>query len=155
MTKYILSFLLIPLLLQARTVSIDTIMPQNVQKETGVNELTPKQQTALALWLEDHIDKTTTAKINKSTLTISQNIDNGTYLILSDGSMWQIDPTTKNVSSVWLLPFPIKLRRSSVKAYPTQIIDKNSGVYVNALRIEKMPSGTIKSKSRKDASALH
>ncbi len=154
MTKYILSFLLIPFLLHARTVSIDSVMPQNIQKETGVNELTPKQQTALALWLEDHIDKTTTAKINNKTLSISQNIDNGTYLILSDGTVWQIDPTTKNVSSVWLLPFPVKLRRSSVKAYPTQIIDKNSGVYVNALRIEKIPTAFVKSKTRKDASAL-
>jgi len=51
-------------------------------------------------------------------LTISEILANGKYLILSDNSAWEIEPTFAPISQAWLTPAPVEIGKSDNPDYP-------------------------------------
>ncbi|MFX0136316.1 MAG: hypothetical protein ACFFDN_21930 [Candidatus Hodarchaeota archaeon] len=103
-------------------ISIDKIIPKNEQQKMGIHKLNDKEKEALT----NHILNLTMTAYEKgkkeSNVTylqpnvpigkiysdvgeghwIRENIDNGTYIILEDGSLWEIDPLERIDASLWL-----------------------------------------------------
>jgi len=109
-------------------------MTQEEQVRTGVSSLPAQKREALDAWLQNHCK--CEEKENRSDLYLSQNIDNGKQLILSDGSRYEIAPDDVDSSALWITPFPIEITRDDSGDYPFIIKNKNSGTEVHARRIK-------------------
>ena len=94
--------------LQSSEIILDDVMSQEEQKKTGIKKLSFKQKVALESWLNRTFVLKEKASENTTPLSLSINIDRGEKLQLSDGSVWLIAPTDRQISSIWLTPFPRK-----------------------------------------------
>lgn len=115
---------------------IDDVMTREDQKKTGVANLSLKQKIALEAWINDHFILKDQPKHNAEIArSLSININNGEKLLLSDNSLWEIDPKDRSVASVWITPFPVNILPSGDKDYPSLIVNINSGATVKARQI--------------------
>ena len=118
------------------TIFLDDVMSQEEQKKTGVSRLTPNQKLLLEQWLnQTFILKSVNSSQATGSLTLSMNMDEGRKLQLSDGSIWEVDPTDIAQSASWVLPASIMISPSNDPEYSSLLINQNSGVSVKAKRI--------------------
>lgn len=112
---------------------IDDHMPLDVQKETGVQNLTPQQKRALGTWLEQEFKRRGCVDPRKGhvELFLSENINNGKFLRLSDDSLWEVDPIDISRADVWLFPFPVKIDHNGRADFPYTITNMNTGSKVD------------------------
>lgn len=124
----------------ARITLTDT-MPVSVQRKTGVENLSYQQKLALEQWLNDtFVLKNQEAKKKDDTeIYLSQNINNGQKLELSDGSIWEVMPDDVNKASFWIVPFPLEFIPNEdpidQAQYPQKILNRNTGVTVKVKMI--------------------
>ncbi len=118
---------------------LDKVMPTHIQKQTGVDQLTPKQKKALSNWLHNNMPVTQESKY----VSLSENIQNGKILKLSDGTYWEVAPTDQNISSAWLFPFPVEIVPSKLPGFPYKLINKNTG---SSIFVQKLESNLTKEK---------
>lgn len=121
--------------------TLDKIMPMSVQKKTGVNKLNIRQKEALADWMERrfHIHEEM-ATSNPTNLSLSESINEGGVLKLTDGTYWRVDPQDTHRSAIWFIPFPTQITPSGDPDYPYKITNQNSGDFVKAQKM-KPPQG--------------
>ena len=111
-------------------------MDRDMQKKTGVDQLTPNQKIMLEKWLNDtFVVKTGEQKMEENTLTISLNIRNGQQLQLSDGSLWEINPEDSYTSSTWITPVELTIKKSNNPTYPFWLSNKATGQGVRARKM--------------------
>lgn len=72
-----------------------------------------------------------------SQLYLSINIEDGAYLQLSNGDIYQISPKDMLYSAYWITPFPLSISESDDSDYPTKITNLNSGSSVRGRKIDK------------------
>jgi hypothetical protein len=115
---------------------LDDVMTPSVQKKTGVDGLSYRQRLALEQWLNENFvmkNQAEEKKISKG-IYLSQNIDNGRQLELSDGSLWEVSPDDTTKASSWILPFPLKIEPNDDPVdkdqYPSKILNQNTGFSV-------------------------
>ncbi len=65
-------------------------------------------------------------------LEISEIIDGGNRIILSDGSKWDVDPIDSDKSSGWIEPAEISVTNGDNIKYPYKIFNKWTNDSVNA-----------------------
>ena len=114
------------------------MMSKEEQQATGVSTLTPPQKAALANW----IDSNYTQKPIPSTPTqlyLSVNIQNGKQLLLSDGSLWAVNPNDVSTTALWITPFPLTLKESGDPNYPYEMTNQNS---LEIIRVKRISSAT-------------
>ena len=123
-------------------VSLDDLMPIEVQRETGVIRLSSQQKQALANWLESRLahqnvpPPPTNEDASQIELSLSENIQGGKILKLTDGSMWEVDPNDVSISRIWLLPFPVKIEEDhSNVEFPYKFINLTTGSSVNVKKL--------------------
>ncbi len=68
-------------------------------------------------------------------LYLSENIDNGKQIQLSDGSTYEIAPDDVIRSALWIFPLPIEIQASDDPDYPIKLINSNLGSSVKAKRL--------------------
>lgn len=129
----------------AKVLILSEVMTREEQKETGIDTLNAKQKMALQDWLNKKFvlkselenPKEEKAKEGKAraTLYLSQNIDNGSQLVLSDDSVYQVAPADIVYSSAWITPFPLRLEASGDPEYPVKIVNAHNGKGVKAKQI--------------------
>ena len=122
--------------LSARITLSDT-MSIPTQKKTGVIDLSYQQKLALEQWLNDNFVLKNQPEAKKKVETevyLSQNINNGQKLELSDGSVWEVQPEDVNKASFWITPFPLEILPNEDPldntVYPKKILNKYTGVTV-------------------------
>ena len=121
---------------------LDQVMPQDVQKQTGVANLSLQQKIALENWLnENFVLKTAAEKTKAIKRFLSINIDNGNKLLLSDNSLWQVSPDDVSISGTWLTPVQIDIKSSNNPDYPCLLINTTSGSSVKARQIPNVGTG--------------
>jgi hypothetical protein len=74
-------------------------------------------------------------------LTLQKNIQNGSQLELSDGSIYEIAPSEKSKTTFWLTPIELKISASNDPMYPVLLTNTLTGVNVRAKQIR---AATIK-----------
>lgn len=127
--------------LHAEEIFLNEVMSKEMQKKTGVANLSYQQRLALEKWLNDNFVQKNHQEKKKSEeeITLSQNIDNGKVLELSDGSLWQVAPDDVERAAFWIIPFPLYFVKNSDPAdnteYPMKIVNQNTNLGVKVKQI--------------------
>jgi DNA replication protein DnaD len=115
-------------------------MSSNEEQKTGVYMLSPAQKQELEKWINEKF----TLKASNPTSTpiyLQQNIQNGSQLQLTDGSLYEIAPSDQSKTAYWITPIPIKISSSSDPQYPVLLTNTLTGMSVQA-RLISTPSKT-------------
>lgn len=86
----------------------------------------------------------TTAVLNATSTeseapTLQQNLQNGSQLILSDGSTYAIAPSDQSKTELWLIPTSIQISDSGDPLYPILLTNSLTGVSVKAQLVKDSP----------------
>lgn len=68
-------------------------------------------------------------------LHVQANIEGGKKLLLTDDSLWEVDPKDLYISSLWLSPFQMEISWEGSDPYPYLLINIQSQKQVRARRI--------------------
>jgi hypothetical protein len=122
------------------SIMLDDVMTPQEQQKTGINRLTPAEKQELEKWLNENFtfklpEAAAQPEPQKKELYLSENINNGKQLRLSDGSVYEIAPDDLVRTSFWITPFMIKIVPSQDPNYPYQIINTNTGTAVKAKQV--------------------
>ena len=115
-------------------IKLNDVMSQDEQKKTGVLQLSDAQKQELEKWMnEKFVLKSVHADIPP--LTLQQNLQNGSQLELSDGSIYEIAPSDRSKTTFWLTPIEMKISASNDPLYPVLLTNSLSGVSVKAKQV--------------------
>jgi len=116
---------------------LDKYMPLYVQKYSGVYNLSDDQKEYLADWLAEHMgqQQQTTASDDRKELYMSENIEGGKFVRLSDNTLWEVDPIDLSRSKIWLFPFPVRIRKNGRQDFPYTITNMNTGSKVDVRQV--------------------
>ncbi len=114
--------------------ALDDIMTKEEQQKTGVDHLTDPQKQALETWINDKLALKTPPP--KKWVYLSENLNNGAQLRMSDGSLYAIAPQDQQRTSVWLTPFAAKFDESGDPNFPVKITNTITNVSVSAKQTE-------------------
>ncbi len=121
--------------------TLDFEMSKQEKKQTGVNKLTDKEKGALHQWIEHHYTKRD-LPIQAPLAArpqISENLQNGQYIRLTDGSLWNIRPSDTPITQSWITPTDILISSSGDAAYPFKLTNSLTGSSVYAQKADTLP----------------
>lgn len=127
-------------------IHLEDMMSDDEKIQTGVATLTANEKMALELWINKNFvprgNAPAPAPKSEENLYLSENIEGGKKLRLSDGSTYEISPDDVQLTNFWITPFPIKILPSQDPNYPILIINTNTGTAVKA---KLLPIGGVQS----------
>lgn len=101
-----------------KLLSFDQLFPKSQQNQMGLHKLSESEKEALRAHVEGLLLKVVASSESSGAATtkrgagiyagvggghwVKKNIDSGTYMILEDRSLWQIDPFDKIDAMLWL-----------------------------------------------------
>ncbi len=131
------------------TPSINQIMTPEDQVRTGVNKLSPEERNELEEWLQSYAQSKSSKNAKKSSIkpsfgTLTINARGGQYLILLDGSVWEVSPDDIYTASAWLTSIPLEITYDATDPnnyYPYILKNQFSGLSVHARQssIDEIP----------------
>ena len=113
--------------------TLSELIPPDIQRQTGLVNLTSRQQQELADYLVQYMQP---SDPNQQTLTVAENLHGGRVLKLSDKSIWEVAPQDVNLTSLWLTPFPVTIGYTTDPYYPNTLTNQVSGTTVRVRRIQ-------------------
>lgn len=123
---------------------LDVEMDPAEKKKTGVYRLNDKEKAELQTWIDNTYLKRaepvalkTTPKEQKA--SIQENLNNGTYIRLSDNSLWNIRPSDTPISQGWITPVDIIVTQSGDPRYPYKLTNSVTGSAVLARKASEAP----------------
>lgn len=125
--------------------AFDTEMSAEEKKKTGIDKLKPQEKAALQQWIDTHYQaKEQNAPnppqvVKEITPILSENLLNGQYLRLSDGTLWNIRPADVPIAQLWITPVEIAVSKSASPFYPYKLTNKVSGSSILARKAENLP----------------
>lgn len=118
------------------TMRLNEVMSADEQQKTGVANLSDVQKKELENWINNtFVLKTATTSAAQS-IYLQQNIQGGTQLMFSDGSLYEIAPTDRAKATFWLTPIAVTIEPSGDPNYPSKITNTLTNVSVNAKMIK-------------------
>jgi hypothetical protein len=122
--------------------NLNDLMPADVQKQTGVDRLTEAQKQALGDWLGTELQNNQqsmapSADTDSVERYLSENIQGGRVLRLSDNTMWEVSPDDVTISRIWLFPFPVKIEvdEATNPAYPYKFTNLRTGTTIHVKKL--------------------
>lgn len=119
---------------------IEAQMTPKQKKRTGVARLSEKQKAALQQWIDsNYVAKENKPRLAAKTLApiIEQNLNNGRNIQLSDGSLWEINPSDTPITQSWITPVEIAVSDSHDPTYPYILTNSLTGSSVKARKVLK------------------
>lgn len=110
---------------------LDQYIPRPTQRKYGLNLLSLEKRNQIAEWLKAENVKPPTTM----TSLLSLNIDNGRYVQLDDGSVWEIAPSMLTTSQGWLSSVQIEVSQTGKDAYPYRLYNTATKDFVYAKRV--------------------
>ncbi|MGD0665753.1 MAG: hypothetical protein ABSA17_08550 [Rhabdochlamydiaceae bacterium] len=121
-------------------IQLTDVMSQDEQKKTGVSQLNNQQKQELEKWVnEKFILKPIASEAPMPSL--QQNLNNGSRLELTDGSIYEIAPSDQARTAFWISPIAIKVSASNDPMFPVELTNTLTGVTVRAKQVR---AATIK-----------
>ena len=114
-------------------INLNDVMTPDEQKKTGIFQLSDMQKKELESWINQKFTLKVTDKPKQ--VYLSENIQSGTELRLSDGSLYEVMPEDRQKASFWLTPFQVKIEQTADLNYPYKIINTVTLVGVRAKQI--------------------
>lgn len=124
----------------APTNTLDTHMSPEEEKATGIYKLTPAEKKALQNWINKNHVKRPGAHPKSALPKISQVLERGAYVRLSDNSLWEIAPEDRPISQSWITPVEIIPEETGEDPYPYTLTNSLTGSRVKAKKIEAIPA---------------
>ncbi len=118
-------------------------MTAEEKRNTGVGRLNAQERKSLQQW----IDTNYVSRPGESTgkyPTISEVLGNGSYVKLSDGTLWKIHPSDVAITQSWITPVEIIVEESGSTAYPYNLTNSLTGSSVRAQSASKLPDYLMK-----------
>jgi len=115
-------------------ISLDEMMTADEKKKTGVSTLSQQQKQELDKWL--NLKLTVKTENKDKAIFLSENINSGQRLKLSDDSIYEIAPADRGRAEFWLTPFQVKLEPSGDPAYPVKITNLVTQISVKAKQVQ-------------------
>lgn len=115
-------------------IKLTEVMSQDEQIKTGVSQLSETQKQALEKWMNEKF-VLKTAQLTTHPLTLQQNLQNGSQLELSDGSLYEIAPSDRSKTTFWITPITLTITTSNDPMYPALLTNTLSGVSVRAKQL--------------------
>jgi hypothetical protein len=125
---------------------LDFDMTPAEKKQTGVGKLSTKQKVALQHWIDNHYVKRDVPLANnlpKQRPVISELIQNGRYLRLSDNTLWAIAPKDTSITQGWVTPVEIIVGPSGDSDYPYKLTNTLTGSVVRAQKVDQVPAQPV------------
>ena len=122
---------------------LDHEMTAEERKLTGIHKLSDKEKSVLQRWIDSHYEKREVVVAQKLTgkhPTLSENLQSGQYIELSDNTIWQIRPKDLPISQGWITPAEIIVTQSGDRNYPSKLTNSVTGSSVFAKRVESVPT---------------
>lgn len=103
-------------------------------------EILDHNMTAQEKWVDINPSfKQVAANVSKSRPTVSEVLQSGHYLRLSDGSLWNIRSQDTPLSHSWITAVEIIITPSGDPEYPFKLTNSLTGSSVLAKKVEKIP----------------
>ncbi len=122
--------------------TLDLEMSPQEKKKTGVYKLSEKEKSTLHNWIDNHYAKRDepleSAAQEKGTL--QENLNSGSYIRLSDNSLWNIHPKDVSITQGWITPVDILVSQSGDPNYPYKLTNSLTGSSVRARKAESVPA---------------
>jgi hypothetical protein len=115
-------------------INLNDVMTPDEQKKTGVSQLSDTQKKELETWINQKFTLKTTDKAKQ--IYLSENIQSGSQLRLSDGSLYEVMPQDRPKASFWLTPFQVRMEPSNDPNYPVLITNTITMIGVRAKQLE-------------------
>jgi len=150
MLKYLLITLIFTLPIFSVEVNLDKIMTPSEQKETGVQNLSPKEKQALQQWLTswtinllNTTQTTDQPQQNNSPyqsniqtpITVVRVYNGGNKIELSNQSMWTVFPIDIAIASSWLPRDSIEILQGTDLYYPYYLRNTKNSRMIKAQNI--------------------
>jgi len=133
---------MIPLFALLAAASFDANMTQQDRKNTGIYKLSDQEKSALKEWVDNSYTKTPNKKTNPS---LSENLYSGSYLKLTDNSIWNVRPQDTPISQSWISEVEIIIAPSNDPDYPFKLTNNVSKSSILAKRVDALPMTPSKS----------
>jgi len=134
-------YLFLALILATEVIDIE-MTPQD-KKKTGLYKLTEKERTALQLWVDNNYEKRPTP-VQKTPPaqkpTVSEVLQSGKFVRLSDNSLWEIKPEDRAITQSWITVVEILVDKSGDPQYPSKLTNTLTGSSVRAKQVTIPPS---------------
>jgi hypothetical protein len=112
---------------EKQLISFEQLFPESEQHQMGLHKLSETEKDVLRAHVEGLLVKVTASsqssgmgEVGRRSYAggagghwIKKNVDSGTYMILEDGSLWQIDPLDKIDAMLWLPISNIRITKST------------------------------------------
>lgn len=120
------------------TMRLNEVMTVDEQKKTGVAGLSDVQKKELESWINNKfvLKTATAAPAAAQPIYLQQNIQGGTQLMFSDGSLYEIAPTDRAKATFWLTPIAVTIDASGDPNYPSKITNTLTNVSVNGKMVK-------------------
>lgn len=121
---------------------LDFDMTREEQKATGVYKLTDNQKQALQRWIDRHYtrrEEPLVENANHAPAVLSENLQNGRYIRLSDRTTWEINPNDTALTQGWITPAEIIISQSGDSNYPYKLTNSLTGSSVKARKVSRVP----------------
>ena len=93
----------------APSITFDQLFPPSAHSKMGLHKLTVREKEALRSHVQTLLRRVLVENEGSGAYAgiggghwVKKNVDSGTYIILEDGSLWQIDPMNKIDAMLWL-----------------------------------------------------
>jgi len=115
-------------------INLNDVMTPEEQQKTGISQLSDMQKKELESWINQKFTLKVSDKPKQ--IYLSENLQSGTQLRLSDGSLYEVMPEDRQKASFWLTPFQVKIEQTADLNYPCKITNTISLVSVRAKQLQ-------------------
>lgn len=138
-------------------IQLNDVMTPDQQQKTGVDKLSRAQKNQLETWINDKFVLKPVATTTPNTppaatpspaapgpmpptglkdLYVSENLDGGAKLQLSNGDTYEVHPSDRDISSAWLLPSNISIAPNKDPQYPINLTNTVSKTTVRTRKFD-------------------
>ena len=125
--------------------AIDLEMTSQEKRSTGLYKLSEKEKTGLQSWIDTHYEKRSAPVIAEGvgqTSMLQENLQNGHYIRLANGTLWNIHPSDTPVAQGWITPVDITVSQSGDPNYPYKLTNTLTGSALRAKKVNALPAKT-------------
>lgn len=115
-------------------IQLNDVMSEEDQQKTGISSLSSAQKKELEGWLNQKF--VLKASMGKNMVYLSENLNGGSQIRMSDGSLYEIAPQDRQRSSLWLTPVAMTFDQSGDPNYPVKITNTIMNLSVKAKQIQ-------------------
>ena len=121
--------------------TLNELMNSRDKKRTGISKLSSRQKKALQVWIKKNFvlktaeQEPSASNIPKTMPHVSEVLQRGRYLKLSDNSVWEIRPADRPTVESWITPATIDISITQNQYYPYSLKNQTTKSVILAKKV--------------------